>query len=189
MARRASASRSLVGSAPSRWLTRPGSVWRIATFAIALSTVVSACAVSGQQFVQDRRVRFVEPSDRARVTLPVTLRWQVEGFTVAGRDGRRARDAGYFAIFVDRPPMPPGRTLEWMAEQKDSCGNSACGTVDRLTDAYTTNERSLTLTRLPADARRGAVERHEAVLVLLDGTGARIGESAFYVRFRYDRAG
>jgi hypothetical protein len=40
---------------------------------------------------------------------------------------------------------------------------------------------------LPLPTYHKGVEDHEAVIVLIDGTGRRIGESAWYVDFRYRR--
>lgn len=160
--------------------------WLLGLAAGALM-VVSGCDVASMAFFRDERVRVIEPADRSTVSLPVTLRWEADGFAVTGRDGRRAEDAGYFAVFVDRPPIPPGRTLEWFVRQDESCGGEPCGSVKALSDVYTTKRTSLEVARLPAVSGNGDIERHEAVVVLLDGTGARIGESAFYVRFNFDR--
>lgn len=160
-----------------------------AAWLLATTLLTSGCDVSAMSFVQDDRVRVVEPADRAVVTLPVTLRWEVEDFAVTGRDGKANSDSGYFAVFVDRPPIPPGRTLEWFVTQDESCGGSACGTIDNLANVYTTDRTLLELTQLHADSRKRDVERHEAIIVLMDGTGARIGESAFYVRFNFEREG
>lgn len=152
------------------------------------ASFLSACDLSQMGFVQDHRVRVVEPADRSTVTLPVTLRWEVDDFRVTGRDGRSSPDAGYFAVFVDRTPIPQGKTLEWYAQEEDSCGDSACGSVKNLANIYPTRKTSLTLKQLLADDRERDVERHEAVIILLDGKGARIGESAFYVRFNFERS-
>lgn len=152
------------------------------------ASLISGCDWSTMAFVQDHRVRVVEPADRSTVTLPVALRWKVDGFRITGKNGSASPDAGYFAVFVDRPPMPPGRSLEWLARRDDSCGDSACGSVKNLADVYSTKATELKLTRLPATDDRRETERHEAVVVLLDGTGHRISESAFYVRFNFQRA-
>lgn len=158
-----------------------------AAWATTAVFLVTGCNVSSMAFVQDDRLRVVEPEDRSNVELPLTLRWETHDFVVTGRDGQRTSDAGYFAIFVDRPPIPPGKTLEWYAQQDDSCGGSACGTIDNLSDIYTTEKTTLELTRLPSLNDGTDTERHEVVVVLLDGTGARIGESAFYVGFNFER--
>lgn len=149
--------------------------------------LVTGCDVASMAFFKDERVRIVEPEEQSIVTQPVTLRWEVRDFKVTGRNGQSASDAGYFAIFVDRPPIPSGKTLEWFALQEGSCGRSACGTVDKLSNIHTTEETALTLDRLLALRTRGDLERHQAVIVLLDGTGRRIGESAFRVRFNFER--
>ncbi len=170
------------------WCRRAGHPRRRALVAGLFGAfVLSGCDLSKMAFSQDHRLRIIEPSDRSTVTLPVTLRWEVDGFRVTGRDGNSSRDAGYFAVFVDRDPIPPGKTLEWYAEQEDSCGDSACGATEHLADIYTTKKMSLRLKQLPADDRDRDLERHEVVIILLDGNGARIGESAFYVRFNYER--
>lgn len=153
------------------------------------AVALTGCDVAGMSFVQDKRVRVVEPEDRSHVSLPVTLKWDVFDFEVTGKDGQSSPDAGYFAVFVDRPPIPPGKTLEWYAKEDDSCGDSACGTVENIAHVYTTKKTSITLKQLPADDRDRTEEKHEAVIILLDGKGARIGESAFYVRFYFDRKG
>ncbi|GAA5112298.1 hypothetical protein [Haloechinothrix salitolerans] len=159
----------------------------MATVIAATGLLLSACNLDNMQFTQDHRVRIVEPEDRSTVTLPVTVRWEVDGFEVTGKDGKRSDKAGYFAVFVDREPIPPGKTLEWYANQESSCGSSACGSVDNLADIYTTKKTKIRLKRLPATDERDDVERHEVTVILLDGTGARISESAFYVRFNYRR--
>lgn len=138
-------------------------------------------------FIQDNRVRIIEPRDRTTVTLPVTLRWTLNGFTVTGRNGEQMPNAGYFAIFIDRPPIPPGQSLEWYASQDDSCGDNSCGTVSNISGVHTTKETTLPVAQLPALRTREDLETHEAVIILMDGTGRRIGESAFYVRFNYKR--
>lgn len=148
----------------------------------------TSCAVSNMNFVQDQRVRIIAPTDRSHVTLPVRLQWEVRAFRITGRNGSIAADSGYFAVFVDHPPIPPGKTLEWYALQDGSCGGQPCGTVDKLAHIYTTKNNALELVSLPATTRRTTdIEQHEAVIILLNGAGERIGESAFYVRFTYER--
>lgn len=166
-------------------LGRITAMWAAIWMVVAI--LATGCDISNMEFVEDTRVRVVEPETRSTVTLPVTVRWEVTEFEVTGRDGQSSPDAGYFAVFVDRHPIPPGKTLEWYVQQDESCGDSPCGTVENLSDIYTTEKTELELSRLPAIDRGRAVEQHEAVVVLLDGTGARIGESAFAVRFTFER--
>lgn len=154
---------------------------------IVLILLVTGCDVSSMAFVEDKRVRIEQPTDRSIVTIPVTLRWEVDGFEITGRDAQKRPDAGYFAVFVDRQPIPPGKTLEWYARQDESCGDNPCGTVEDLAQIFTSDKASLKLTQLPAIRERGDLEQHEVVIVLMDGTGARIGESAFRVQFNFER--
>lgn len=161
--------------------------WGAVALCLVGMLTVSSCDWSNMAFVQDKRLRIVEPPDRSTVSLPVTVRWEVDGFVITGQGANASPNAGSFAVFVDRIPMPPGKSLQWLAEQEDSCGDSACGSVDNLSDVYATKNTKLTLTRLPATNRGGDIERHEVVIALLDGMGQRISESAFYVRFNFER--
>lgn len=145
----------------------------------------TGCDVSNMAFVQDERLRVIAPEDRGMVSLPVTLRWEFRGGT--DESGIAVEMAEQFAVFVDRPPIPPRKSLEWFAHQSDSCGQSACGSVDNVSDVYTTKKTSVVLTRLPALPEGRDIERHEAVIILLDRNGVRISESAFYVRFNFKR--
>lgn len=154
---------------------------------ISFGLVLTACDVSSMEFIRDERIRIVQPRDRSIVTLPVSLRWEIRDFAVTGKDRQGSSEGGYFAVFVDRPPIPPKATLEWYVQQNESCGDSPCGSIENLADVYTTEETSLELHRLRAVRERGGVERHEVVIVLMDGAGARMGESAFHVRFGFER--
>lgn len=165
---------------------RPG-VTHVAAMSMAAALLVAGCDVAGMAFVRDQRVRIVEPRERSTVTLPVTLRWVVRGFTVTGRDGRSTSDAGYFAVFVDRMPIPPGTTLDWYALQDESCEGEPCGSVAKLSDIYATEATTLELPQLRATRETAGRELHTVRIVLLDGTGARIGESAFRVQFNFER--
>jgi hypothetical protein len=157
---------------------------------LGLALFASSCATSGLAFVQDDRLEIVSPVSHTKVSLPVTIRWKVDGFRVTRPDGMSDRNSGYFGIFVDRAPVPPGKTLDWIARDDKRClANPPCPDelyfADRET--YTTDQTFFTLAQLPdQDAYQGH-ETHEVSIVLLDGAGRRIGESAWYVTLRYDR--
>ena len=158
---------------------------------VAVALVLSACVPEGLAFVKDDRLEISAPKSRATVTTPVTVDWTVHDFEVTGKTGDERDDAGYFGVFVDRAPMPPGEPMAWLARDDRRC-QATPGCPDRvfLADlgAYTTTETSFTVKNLPdRDAYQGH-ESHEVTVVLLDGTGRRIGESAWYVDFFYDRA-
>lgn len=156
---------------------------------LGLALLTSSCA-SGLAFVQDDRVEIIAPESHEKVTLPVTVRWRVDGFRITGRDGGSDPNAGYFGVFVDRAPVPPGKALNWIARDDRHCLASP-GCPDELyladRDTYSTDQTFFTFAQLPdQDAYRGH-ETHEVSVVLLDGTGRRIGESAWYITLRYDR--
>lgn len=138
----------------------------------------SGCGVEGLNFVQDDRVTITSPRDRAEVELPVTIRWTSRDFD------------GTYAVFVDRAPVPPGRTLDWLARDDELCQETAgCPNETWLRDRYVygTAKTSLEIDDLPDatdDARR---DFHEATVVLLDRGGRRIGEAAFTVEFQVAR--
>ena len=158
---------------------------------LALVAVAAVgCTSEGLAFVQDKRVEVVAPAGHAKVTLPVTVRWRVRDFRITGRDGSATDSAGYFGVFVDRAPVPPGRPLSWIANDDRRClATTGCPDATYLADrgVYATTQTSLTLPQLPNQHAYRNHEQHEVTVVLLDGTGHRIGESAFYVDFFYDR--
>lgn len=149
---------------------------------VALALVTSGCGVSGLAFREDDRLSFVTPKDRSKVMLPLTVRWEVERFDVGS-------GAGSFAVFVDRAPQPPGKTLAWLARNDDSC-RAADGCPDEPwfteRDVFPTTDFELTLERLPtrSDDRR---EWHEVTVVLLDEEGRRVGETGWTLEFQVER--
>jgi hypothetical protein len=148
---------------------------------LALVLLANGCAVTGIAFREDDRLSFVSPGDRDEVTLPLTVTWEVEDFDVP--------NDGFFAVFVDRAPQPPGKTLEWLARNDDSC-RVADGCPDEewfaQRDVFRTRDTELTIERLPArsDDRR---EFHEVTVVLVDGEGRRIGETGWTLEFQVER--
>src|SRR5688572_23419660 len=81
---------------------------------VRLALIPAACSISGRLFGQEDRLSCVAPDDRSEVTLPLTVRWEVEDFEVG-------EGAGSFAVFVDRAPQPPRKTLDWLAREHDGC--------------------------------------------------------------------
>ncbi len=149
------------------------------------------CGANGLNFTQDKRVIIRAPVDRAKVTLPVTVKWQYHNFKVTGKDGSRRVESGYFGVLVDRPPQPPGKTLAWIVRNDQFCRRDPTCPNDNFLARFginSTTQTSFTIETLvdptPEDDRR---EFHEVTVVLLNGKGERIGESAFSVEFELDR--
>lgn len=164
-------------------------------FALAATCALTftGCRTSGLAFRTDERVEITTPQQRSEVTLPFELTWTVRDFNITGADGSQLDDAGYFAVLVDTTPMPPGEDLEYYARDDPSCLDAPdCPDASYLADrsVYLTTKMSFQVTTLtdtrPAD-RQSAPDDHEIVIVLLDGTSRRIGESAFKVDFTVDR--
>lgn len=154
---------------------------RSTTLLVALTlTVLTGCdRLEGLSFVQDDRVHIVTPDANEGVEQPVSVRWTATDV-----------DAIY-ALFFDRAPMRPGQELLSLVPEHDACRTEpVCPTAAWLAERniYLTDRTSLTVAALP-DLRNNnrSKDRHDLVIVLLDRTGKRIGESAFYREFLIER--
>jgi hypothetical protein len=163
---------------------------RFKAFAALLCAVatLTGCGFSNLAFVADHRLHFVEPKSRALVTAPVTLRWTMVDFAIATPGhARPTSKAGYFAIFVDRAPIKPGQNLSSVASGDKSCLRAAgCPDAQYLADRqiYTTTQMSFVLQQVTPFHSRQKTQTHQAIIVLLDASGRRIGEAAWYRDFR-----
>jgi hypothetical protein len=152
--------------------------------------MLAGCNAGQLQFRQDDRLSFDSPAARKRVTTPVTVRWSMRDFDVVGLDGSRDEHRGVFAVFVDRAPMAVGKDLEWLARDDTSCKRDPrCPDEKYLADrnVFVTTEPALTIETLHAETSGRGDEHHYVNVVLLDGTGHRIGESAWYLPFTTKR--
>lgn len=165
-------------------------------FTLLLGAVASsACAAEGLAFRTDTRVEITAPEDRAEVTLPLTMSWTVRDFKIVkpGQEVGQTQDVGYFGVFVDAAPQPPGEPVSWVARDDTGC-RPADGCPDKeylaVRGIYETTKTSMTLDQLPQPVGEPTTrERHTITIVLLDPAGRRIGESAFSVDFSVDREG
>jgi len=168
---------------------RPGWGRRISAAGAVLATLAAAgCGSMGNlAFTQDHRLAITAPEHRAHIDRPVTLRWQITDFRIAAPSSEPpSRSAGYFALFVDRSPVPPGETTDIVAEGDPECARTP-GCPDKRYFAergiYTTTQNQLTLASVPDLGTHEPNELHTVTIVLLDTEGDRIGESAWYVEF------
>lgn len=162
---------------------------RAAAGLLALGAL-TGCQLDQLQFRNDRRLSFESPEERQQVTAPVTVSWSMRGFAAVGLDGSAAADRGAFAVFVDRAPMPAGKDLRWLARGDAGCTRDPrCPSVEYLADrgVRVTTATSVTLDALPRAGDGAGAEHHYVNVVLLDGTGRRIGESAWYLPFQSTR--
>jgi hypothetical protein len=154
---------------------------------LAMALLLSGCAVKGLGFREDDRVEIVSPKNHSTLTLPVTVRWRTKDFRVTGPGGTPSDDAGYFAVFLDRSPQPPGETVEWLAKEDQTCFRSrGCPDAEWFTNhkIFPTTASSFTIDVLPTRTKEDLRTVHEVTVVLLDASGLRIGESSFWVEFR-----
>src|SRR5947199_102530 len=83
----------------------------------------------------------------------------------------------------DRAPRPPGKPLTWLARNDAGCEKKAgCPDSPYLAarDIFTATDTRFVvdqLARPPSSVHRK--ETHEVTVVLLDGNGRRVGETAF----------
>ena len=153
----------------------------VAAVAAAVSLIIplTGCAIHGLSFIQDDRLTIVHPHENAEISLPMTLEWTTRDYE------------GYYAVFFDRAPMRPGQSLRSLVPEDDPCrAQPACPTAQWLADRhiYVTDRPSLQVDVLPnRRENRRSKNRHEVVIVLLDASGRRIGESAFTHEFIVDR--
>jgi hypothetical protein len=159
---------------------------------VAATVLIPGCGVRGLNFVEDERVTITSPRDRAEVTLPLTVTWTARDFAVTGRDGSERPDAGFFGIYVDRAPQPPDQSQAWLVRNDARCkSDPACPDEAFLAqrDIHSATQMSFLIERLPQPSTNAPRRRefHEVTIVLLDGRGERIGESAFVRQFEVDR--
>lgn len=150
---------------------------------LLLLPALGGCA-DGLQFKNDHRLTFSAPQAREKVAVPVTVRWSMDDFDTVGLDGSSEPDRGVFAVFVDRPPMPVGKDLRWLFRNDPACTNiPACPDAAKLAinDVHVTTEPSLVLEQLPRVQEVAGEEPHDITVVLLDGRGRRLTESAWFL--------
>ncbi|MDP9181696.1 MAG: hypothetical protein M3P04_02820 [Actinomycetota bacterium] len=161
-----------------------------ATAALLVLVALTGCGVDRLQFKNDDRLTFDSPKARHRVTAPLTVTWSMTDFTPTGLDGSRDKTHGVYAVFVDRAPMPVGKDLKWLFRSDNGCKHdSQCPTLQQLADrgVHVTTETSVVLDVLPQVGQGKGDEQHYVNIALLDGTGHRIGESAWYLPFKSKR--
>jgi hypothetical protein len=162
----------------------------VGLLSLLASVVLTGCSFDKLQFTNDERLDFVSPKERARVTAPLTVSWTMQGFEPIGLDGSRDEHRGVYAVFVDRAPMPVGKDLKWIFRDDHGCKRDArCPSLQQLADRgiLITTEPQATIEVLPQVGQGKGDEQHYVNVVLLDGTGHRIGESGWYLPFKSKR--
>lgn len=137
---------------------------RGAALALALLSSGALSACGPYLFRQSDRLEIAAPASNSTVRQPLTIRWQAHDFA-APRDGR-------YAVFVDRDPMGPGGSIT------DYAATDRAG-------IYVVDGTSLRLRLLLPLAGVDPAEQnhHDVTVVMLDRSGARIGEYAAFTEF------
>jgi hypothetical protein len=152
-------------------------------FALVIGIVLASSGSSGRAFETDERVRIVSPRSLEVVEPPFTLKWS-----------GGVPEASSYAVFIDRPPMPPNSSLREYSEQQCEnttlCPGSGAKALEAWLEQrgiFTTKSSKLEIpfisTRGPS-TEKDTRDTHEAILVALGKDGRRIGESAWNLRFR-----
>lgn len=166
----------------------------VAALAALLLAGCSLPNVAEMNFRVDTRLHFLAPPARSLVRQPITLRWTIRDFTTAPLGSGPANPhRGYFAIFVDHAPIRPGQTMQAVAANDHYCAHSAgCPNTAYLAarQIYTTTRTSYRLPLLASLAGDNqTVQLHTVVIVLMDTTGHRIGESSWQLDVRVRKLG
>lgn len=158
---------------------------------------LGGCGITHLQdlnFRVDKRLHFESPKDRSTVHQPVTVSWRMDGFRIAAPGSRApSRGAGYFAVFVDRTPIRPGRSMDDVAEDDPFCKQSpTCPDSQYLAqrNIYTTTKTSVAIPFIPnLSGNKEKLQLHVITVVLMDTSGHRIGESAWELDVRIRKVG
>ena len=161
---------------------------RLTLVLVAMAVLLSGCTLSNLQFHGDHRLTFTAPGMRQKVTAPVTISWTMQDFDPTGLDGGTSKGQGVYAVFVDTSPMPVGKDLLWLfRDDPGSTRDPRYVTTARLNkiNVYLTTDPTLMLTarQLPLLPAGVGDEEHTVNVVLLDGTGTRRTESAWFRTF------
>lgn len=171
---------------------------RLARFAALLAVLpLAGCGLTHLQdlnFRVDDRLHFTSPEDRSTVARSFTVTWTMSDFTVAPLGSAPpTRDAGYFAVFVDRTPIKPGQTMKSVMHDDLACQrNPRCPTTRQLKDlgVYTTTGTSVRINQVSnVTGEHARLQHHYVTVVLMDTAGHRIGESAWELDVRIPKAG
>jgi hypothetical protein len=149
---------------------------RAIVIALGAALAVGSCAGAPRSFVTDDRVHIESPPPLTTGEMPFTVRWTTQ------------EAAASYAVFIDRSPIGPGRSLRELAD--DQCRHlRGCPDPAYLAarGVYVTRSTSVAVPVLPP--RGGVAGRadrpvHTATVVVLGAGGRRQGDSSWTVEFR-----
>ncbi|MER6529600.1 hypothetical protein [Streptomyces sp. NPDC001508] len=145
---------------------------------------LTSCDFRGLRFSQDHRLEITSPKDRSTQTVPAKLSWKISGFAVSRPGDPVAADAGYFVVFLDRPPMGKGSRLSDIGRSDPQCrAEPGCPNAEYLAqqNIYPTRSSEVSLASFPVLG--GDQTMHTAWVILVDSEGRRTSESQWKVTF------
>jgi hypothetical protein len=133
---------------------------RILVGASVCVLTLSSCA-SGLSFRHDDRLTITAPADGELVSEPVLVEWTMRP---------RPASVKSFLVLVDRPPQPPGTSVEHFK-------------VDDRSNLYPADGLSVEIPAFEAETTgpENRRNRHRIVVVPLDADGRRIGENSEHI--------
>jgi hypothetical protein len=154
---------------------------RILVGCAVMSVAVAGCGNTPREFRQNQSLRIVSPTELQTVTAPAQIRWVTTSALPANTR---------FAIFIDTPPLPPGRTLRSMVRRGDPClllASCPDATWFQLHGVRLAPSHEVAVDRFPILG--GVVGKtspviHQVTIVPIDTTGRRIGAATYSVRIR-----
>jgi hypothetical protein len=136
-----------------------------AVLLVGISMGATGCT-GGLAFRENKALTITVPAENELVSEPLIVEWTMDP---------KPADLGGFAVFLDRFPMPPGKSIESFK-------------LDNRLNIFTTDSPDGMTVQIDALEGRSGVakalrDRHELTVVPLDRLGKRIGEHAKRVEF------
>ncbi len=170
---------------------------RLTPIVLAIAILTTSCGLfrpSELNFRTDSRLEFTAPPARTLVRTPLHVAWQIHDFQIVPpHSAPPTKGAGYFAIFVDRSPIKPARTMRDVASRDETClARPGCPDEVYLEQRqiFTTTNEDLTIPQIPSipgDSEK--IQQHTVTVVLMDTSGHRIGESGWELDLRMRKVG
>jgi hypothetical protein len=165
---------------------RTARIARVTLAAVALLATAS-CNPAQFQFFRDNRVHITAPRENQLVGVPFAISWTWHGFTVTRPTEQVSGRAGQFGVFIDSAPPAPGRLLSSLFASDKACRQRpGCpGPADyRQRGIYLGGNGSVTISDRALLSSSSEPAQHTVTIVLLDGHGRRLGETAWFRDFR-----
>jgi hypothetical protein len=164
-------------------------VLRRAALVTALMIALAGCGFTRTDapisFKADHRLSFDTPDQEDDVHIPVHLVWKVKDFPLRG--------GHHFAVFIDKAPVGPDRTVRIRLCTEGEKLPPQLGTdrkicKDDLQRILIAQRTSLLIKCFQPrfDAPKRQRNTHTATVVLVDGQDRRIGQASTTVRFHVD---